>query len=280
MNGERHSPLRSDASRRRGSGLTSRRAALASSEMLTEAKAPLIDLLGVAADVVAQPRHGPELHDVGCLVKRDPAQKRLALRAEAALGLGEVGGDEEKPRRSRGPDQRDVVLAQNPLGHEGADEPQLDSGGGAGRGAQAGAERAGKVQRRSEAVLHAARHRAQRGHVRPDPLAPVDHLRRRQPSLSAPSPCSREPRRRSPAPRGAGRSGAPNASRSRSRRRSARSARRDPSRSPRSASGALIRAPAAAPRAASSGARAGTSPRPDSAPPAPAPPRPARGRRK
>ncbi len=53
------------------------------------------------------------------------ASELLAVDLHRARGLGEVGGDEQQARRDRGVEQREVVLAEDPLGEHARHRPDL-----------------------------------------------------------------------------------------------------------------------------------------------------------
>ena len=63
-----------------------------------------------------QPRHGGELHRMGDLVKRHPADKLVAIGIQAHRRLGEVGGDEQQPRVVARVKQAQLVLTEDALG--------------------------------------------------------------------------------------------------------------------------------------------------------------------
>ena len=124
-------------------------------------------------EVVAQPRHGSELHAMGLLVHAHPEPEVRGVDTELPLDLHEVGRDEHEPGRALG---REVVLAQHLPGHEREQRTGLTAGDLAADGAGGGTGGALLgVRDLPEHRVHEGGHRVG---VERDPGGPVDDDRR------------------------------------------------------------------------------------------------------
>ena len=107
----------------------------------------LDELVDLALEVVAQPRHGGELDPVGLLVEADPQPEVGRVGLELALGVHDVRRDEEQPADSTAsglPGER-VELAEHLAGEEAEQGADLEPG-------DPGADRLGRARRRGAAT--------------------------------------------------------------------------------------------------------------------------------
>ncbi len=126
-------------------------------------------LLDEAGQVGAQPGHAAELQRVRRLVQRDPAQQLVGVGLELIARVGEVGRDEQQPRRLVGVEHGELVLAEHAAAEEAGDR--------AGLGRQDPARGAAEdAHARARLLDRGLEHAAHRAEVRVDPLAAVDGL--------------------------------------------------------------------------------------------------------
>jgi hypothetical protein len=173
------SPASASASAiRRGSGGNRRRLAVSRrSRSPGRSEASSSSRSTVPPDVVAQPRHRPELERVGRLVHGDPPQHQLAARpAEPPVRLGQVGRHEQQSRRARGPDERDVVLTEDAAREVAQGDARLDAGHRPRRRSRERPERARDMERRGEPSIELHGGVANRGEVGAQPLGAADEL--------------------------------------------------------------------------------------------------------
>jgi hypothetical protein len=128
--------------------------------------------------MVSKPRCARELDGVGDLVDGHPQNQLVAIHGEVACRECQVGSEQQQPWRYAVVEQRQVVLAQHPLGEHAGQRADLGTqqeprGRAQGPGERAGGWRLDVVGER----LHERSHALQVGG---DPARPVDHLERRQ----------------------------------------------------------------------------------------------------
>ena len=90
---------------------------------------------------------------MGDLVEGNPAKEALGVDAHAANRPGQVGLDEKKPRLGVGREQRELELAEHPLGHVAHHQADLRREG----RARGHAERTRERPRLAEPVFRAWR---------------------------------------------------------------------------------------------------------------------------
>ena len=111
---------------RSGGPSASRRVAAQRRRSVAEQRQLSLQALG---DVRPQPGVSLELEGVGRLVQRDPRAERAQRHAHGCRGLADVLLDEQQPPgRGLGGEQREVVLAEDPLAHEPEQQRQLARG--------------------------------------------------------------------------------------------------------------------------------------------------------